>query len=324
MVVMDVSLLLRAFSIFAIVASHFGLIHLTGGALYLIALSGFNFIKFTQPKLGFNSDRAETFNDLSFLKKYYRFVRKLAVPTVLYLIVLYLALGEFHFFGLFLISNFMGPNYAGGLSYWFIEVLLQIYVVFSIVLMIKPVRMAMTINSFKFFTFFSVISFAFAIACEWVYDSSHLLGRLPHLMLYIFSAGALVACSKTISQKILTSFIVTAMTADSLIHSFGDSQTVLFVGLMLTIWVPTISIPKIVSIPIKYMALSSLFIYLSHFQTRSLVRKFLEDPHPAISVTAAIIVGIAMASLWKRREDMLQASKTFFLWTRQKILFSKT
>ena len=35
MCAIDVSLLLRAFSIFAIVASHFGLIHLTGGRFTL-------------------------------------------------------------------------------------------------------------------------------------------------------------------------------------------------------------------------------------------------------------------------------------------------
>ncbi|WP_055731708.1 hypothetical protein [Agarivorans gilvus] len=279
---LEVSILLRAFSIFAIVASHFGFIALTGGAFYLIALSGYNFVRFTLPKFGFSADKPESVDGIGFLQKYFRFVIKIIVPTCLYMILLYTVFGEFHWFGLFLMGNWLGPNYAHGFSYWFLDVLIQIYVLFACLLIIKPVRWQLTLAPYRFFAVATVISVLVRFLFLSQFDTSALMDRLPHLMFYMFVLGALISLSKTTTQKWLTTGILTLVCLYDLLHDFGGNVTVMYFGLLATLWVPAIPFPKLLALPITTIAMSSLFIYLCHFQARSLVQKILHDPSPAI------------------------------------------
>ncbi|WP_427983570.1 hypothetical protein [Agarivorans sp.] len=307
---LEVSVLLRAFSIFAIVASHFGFIALTGGAFYLIALSGYNFVRFTLPKFGFSAEKPETVEGISFLQKYFRFVVKIIVPTCLYLILLYSVFGEFHWFGLFLMGNLMGPNYAHGFSYWFLDVLIQIYVLFACILMIKPLRWQLTIEPYRFFAVATVISVIVRFLFLSQFDTNALMDRLPHLMFYMFVLGALISLSQTTSQKLLTSGLLTLVCLYDLINDFGGNVTMMYFGLLATLWMPAIPFPKLLARPITLVAMSSLFIYLCHFQARSLAQKLLHEPSPAVCTLFALIIGIIASELWKRRHRLFNSVKT--------------
>lgn len=297
----DTSLLLRALSIFIIVANHFGFFSVAGGALYLIALSGFNFIRFTLVKFDAVPGYPNELPFSRFFNIYFRFVGKLIIPTCLYTLFIYIVIGKFFIFGLLLISNFWGPDYAEGLSYWFLEVLLQIYLLFSVVMVIKPLRIFMAKRPFEFFLFLSLLTYGIARICLFLFDTQPLLNRLPHLLLYVFVMGGLVTCSSTMKQKIVASCTISLVCIEGLIQNFGDMFTFMYFALIATLWVPSIHIPNVFYIPVRVVAMSSLFIYLSHFQTHRFLEKAFGEQHPGVPVLAALVVGIILSSLWQRR-----------------------
>ncbi|PKF80370.1 hypothetical protein CW749_07335 [Vibrio sp. vnigr-6D03] len=302
----DVSLLLRAFSIFAIVAGHFDFANLLGGALYLICLSGFNFIKFTVPKFNLGTFHSKNEEVGHCLTTYSRFLIKIIIPTCLYLLLINVLLGRFHPYSILLVSNYIGPSYADGVTVWFIEVLIQIYILFALFLLFAPIRRWMKASPYLLFLCLTIVTYIVSMVSMWKFDTSDLLHRLPHLMLYLFCLGALVANSKTTIQKSLASVLVLGICTPNLISSFGDNMTFLFIAMQITIWLPAIRVPAPLGKLITLVAMSSLFIYLSHFQAKSLLEKVIHNPSPELSVVFALLVGIILSHLWRSRGKALQ------------------
>lgn len=297
----DTTLLLRAFAIFAIVSGHFGFIGLAGGAYFLISLSGYNFVKFTRPKLFNNSE--EKLKILT--KKYFRFIIKLIIPTFLYLLLLHSAFGEIHFYSLFLVSNFIGPEYAGGFSYWFLEVLIQIYLVFFLFIALPSSRKLIKNSPFTFFLCGTGICYLISLFFTSNFDTSSLLNRFPHLLMYLFFLGGLLATSDSVRKKAVSSFLVFVITLYPLIAEFDGRTVFLIVACLMTLWLPRVYIPSFIGWVIEKIALSSLFIYLSHFQARSLIGKLVDTPSPWMETVFALLVGIVIAESWKRRKTVL-------------------
>lgn len=296
----DTTLFLRAFSIVAIVSGHFDFFHVSGGAYFLIALAGYNFMRFLFPKCGFEQNRVEVDVGYGFLRPYYVFVLKIFLPTFLYLFLVYAILGKFYPAGLFMYSNFYGHAHTGGISYWFIEVLLQIYVLFSLVLLNGGARVRLAKNSYGFLFSATVIAYAVALFCQQLWDTEHLYNRLPHLLIYIFFAGALCYRSDTAKKRAATTALLTALCTSQVIRDFGGTFTFLYFGLLLTIWAREIPFPRVLFAPVKLIATSTLFIYLCHFQARSLLNKALVEPAPGLSVLFALLAGCVFSYLWKR------------------------
>ena len=296
----DFTLFLRAVAIVAIVSGHFDFIHVSGGGYYLIALAGYSFMRFVYPKCGFEQNRVGAITEYGFLKPYYGFVLKIFLPTFLYLCLVYAVLGKFYLAGLFMFSNFYGHAYTGGISYWFIEVLLQIYVLFSLVLLIGKARTLLAENSYSFLFAATIIAYAVALLCQQLWDTEYLYNRLPHLLIYIFFAGALCYRSDTTKKRVATTALVTVLCASEVIRDFGGMFTVFYFGLLLTIWIKEIVFPRVLFVPVKIVATSTLFIYLCHFQARSLLNKLVADPAPGFSVLFALVIGCLFAYLWKR------------------------
>lgn len=307
---LDTTVFLRALSIVAIVAGHFHVGFVVGGAFFLIALAGFNFVKYTLPKL--DLDDSSGFSIKHFTSTYFNFVKKIIIPTCLYLMFVYAVLGEFHIYGLLLVSNFIGPGYANGLSFWFVEVLIQIYIVFSLIFLFYPLRQFLRKNTFVFFLILTILSYLFRILSLCIFDTSGLLDRLPHLMLYMFAMGGAIALSDSTFKKLVTTCLVVFTSLQPLITNFGDKYSFLFFSCLAILWLPVITIPKLFSKFFNVIAMSSLFIYLVHFQARSLLQKIWTNPHPLLSVFFAVIVGIACSYLWKRRSSYMAMIKGIF------------
>ncbi|MGR5237719.1 hypothetical protein [Vibrio alfacsensis] len=310
---LDLSIAFRFISIFAIVAGHFNFIHMPGGAYYLIFLSGFNFILFTVPKSNCLVDNSSTFSPSEFYSVYFSFLFKILLPTVIYTIFLYLVLGEFHIGGILMISNFYGPMYASGLSFWFIEVLVQIYLLFAVIFYAN-----VKYFNFKKAPYISmllgfVLTYFISFVCRILWDTSAWLDRFPHLMIYMFFGGALVALSVTKKQKLISSLIISVILIELISFPWNDRIIFLYIGAMSTLWVKYLTIPNVINKVITLCAMSSLFVYLTHFQSLSLIKKFNSDIHPAYVLIFAFFVGIALTRLWKQKYKLVNFSKKLLI-----------
>nr|WP_145997835.1 hypothetical protein [Vibrio sp. vnigr-6D03] len=164
----------------------------------------------------------------------------------------------------------------------------------------------MKASPYLLFLCLTIVTYIVSMVSMWKFDTSDLLHRLPHLMLYLFCLGALVANSKTTIQKSLASVLVLGICTPNLISSFGDNMTFLFIAMQITIWLPAIRVPAPLGKLITLVAMSSLFIYLSHFQAKSLLEKVIHNPSPELSVVFALLVGIILSHLWRSRGKALQ------------------
>lgn len=305
---LDVSILLRAISIFSIVAGHFHWLGIPGGAAYLIYLSGFNFILFTCPKVPNLVNKSDDFLPSEFYSRYFSFLWKLILPTLLYTVFLYTFLGEFYVGGLLMISNFYGPMYANGLTFWFLEVLIQIYLLFAILFYVNKKFFIFKFYPYRTMLISFLFFYIFSVVCRLIWDTSDLLDRLPHLMIYMFFGGALSALSKTNKQKMLTTIAVSIILVDLLLFGWNSRILFLYCGAVITIWARFIMVPYFIKKIVTLCALSSLFIYLTHFQSLSLIQKFDNDISPAYEVLFAFVVGIIIAKLWKSRAKLADYS----------------
>jgi len=300
----DVSLLLRAISIFSIVAGHFHWVGVPGGAYYLIFLSGFNFILFTSSKVTCLNYASKSFNSSEFYSIYFGFMWKIILPTLLYTVFLFSFLGVFYPASIFLISNFVAPMYGEGLSFWFIEVLVQIYFLFAIVFYTNKYWFWFKKYAYESFLILFVLFFFISLTCRLMWDTSDLLDRLPHLMLYIFLAGSATALSNSIKKKIITTLALSLILLDLFVFGFNSRIMFLYLGALVTTWLPYILMPQVFGKVIFYSAISSLFIYLTHFQTLSLLERLSMDQYPGLNVFAAFAVGVLITQIWKRREKI--------------------
>lgn len=297
----DITILLRGFSIFSIVSGHFGFVGMVGGAFYLIFLSGYNFVKFTLPKT-INSQNNNSFCVTLFTKNYFNFLIKLLIPVLLYTIVVYTLLGRPYFAGLFLVSNFYGPDYGQGLSFWFLEVLVQIYLLFYLLALSNKYYNWLGKNPFVSFLIAFIFWFLASLLCRYFWDTTAWLDRFPHLMIYIFLLGALIASINTFKEKMIASLCVASVCFEFYFYGFSGRSLFLIIGSLLTIWVSVLSVPIFLHKFIYTIAMSSLFIYLSHFQARSLLMKMPVEWPPLLTVSFALLFGVVMAKSWKNRK----------------------
>lgn len=299
---LDVTIIFRAFSILMIVSGHFGFVNIPGGSYFLIFLSGYNFILFTAQKVPNLVNADIEFSGKSFLVVYFNFLKKIIIPTLLYTVFLYAVLGEFHLPGLLLISNFYGPMYANGLTFWFLEVLVQIYLLFGLLFFLNKIFFFYKFCSYCFFSFGFFVSYLISVVCRCIWDTSFWLDRFPHLMIYMFFAGACVALSKTKKLKLISSLIISFCFLEFFIFGLDAKVVFLLFSIYCTIWFPCLKLPTILCKTLKIIALSSLFIYLTHFQSLSLIRKFNSDIEPVYTVLFALLVGVIISKFWKLKD----------------------
>lgn len=299
---LDVTIFLRAFSIFAIVSGHFGFVGLAGGAFYLILLSGYNFVKFTLPKSNLNL----TFTHIVFFKMYFGFLLRIITPVLLYTATIYILLGKNYIAGFLLISNFYGPGYGEGLTFWFIEVLFQIYLLFYVISLTNLFYNWLGRAPFIGFLVGFILLFCISVLCRIFWNTSAWLDRFPHLMIYMFFLGALIASTKNYKQKLIASTCAIFVALEFYVFEFNSKTSFLIVGALITIWARTISVPVFLYKSIYLVAISSLFIYLCHFQAKSLLEKIPIDWPPFVTVSFAILVGVIMSNSWKKRSLVIQ------------------
>jgi len=280
-------ILLRAFAIAAIVSGHFNLVNYGGGGAYLLLmLAGVGFARFQLPAMIRNQSVASSWVSLA----------RVIVPTVGYLALLQIGLREPEWRTLLLISNLVEAHMAGGLSYWFVEVYVQIFVVLLAAFSLRPLRDAWSRRPWhSALVLFAIAALIHSVVYQF-WNTEYLFNRVPHRLLWLVAGGALLVTARSKQQL---AFAIAAIVAMSLL-SWGFDSPSLVVSLAAAIiaFVPTLQIPKLFVRPLAEVAAASLFIYLSHFQFARIVEKVLGAQSPLLAFALAIVGGIVLARLY--------------------------
>jgi|GEM_PF-3640710 len=273
----DLPTLLRLSAITLIVSGHFGLFEYGGGgATLLMVIVGYNIATFKLSKVL----KTGSIMPVAMM------IIKVMIPTIAYLLLIQLYYDSFRLIDVLLISNFIEAHHPMGFSYWFIEVYIQIQLILLLLLAIPKVRAMLSRNiKLTSFIFVAVTVLTFLI-CDAIWDTHNLYRRLPWLMMWLIAFGFAARFTETLTEK---SLLTVAFFASAYLY-YGEFNWYLSISVALLIYNPPLKLPKKASKILSFFAAGSLFIYLTHFQTKSILEKLIGDI-PAIHTLAAIIIG---------------------------------
>ena len=283
------SVFLRAVSIALVVAAHFGLVDVAGGTAALFLLSGNSFAKYQLNAL----TRTGT------LVSAYKLMVKIAAPTVAYTLLLQLKSSRIRFPTLLLYSNFLDPNYDGGLGFWFVMVLLQCLAILTLLLAWGPARRFATRSPFRYGLALLAASWLASALGPLVWNTDRLYDRVPHMALWFMAAGWCIAYADTSQRKLGTVVLLAALTMASATLERDASIWFPFLGGTAIMLRDRIPLPNLLGALVNTVASASLFIYLTHFQIGSILSRLLGVKLPVLGVAIGLAGGVLAWKAWE-------------------------
>ena len=278
---LDTTVALRALAILFVVASHVDLVPLEGGAHLLLALAGFNFARFQLSAAG--DARTRLRHGLAGLAQ-------LLVPSVLWVGAAGILVGSYGLTtALFVRELVNSSEWDDQWQLWFLESLVWITAAALALTCVPVLHRLERRTPFRFAL--AVLAVAAAARFAEVGLRAGPTQRYTTLVVaFFFVLGWAGARATTPRQRLLVSGLAAALT----IGFFGQvhREVIVLGGFLLMMWLPHVTVPRLLARGAGVLAGASLFIYLTHWQ----VYPALEDAgHPWLALVASLTVGIAYA-----------------------------
>ncbi len=295
---LDPATLTRAFFMICIVAEHLDTFIYSrnwGAAYFLFMLCGYSVIRFQWPEISRTGKISTIFGT----------VFNVAIPTILVVAFMQTWARTFEPKPLLLISNWFDPRQYHIAYYYFAEIYIQLLLVVAGMLSFSRVREALGKNPMLFCTVFVAIATVTSWMVERVWDTNYIFHRTPIWYLWTVAAGMLMASARDVQSRILSLLIVSI--AVLLHHGYTSASAYIIGGSAVLLFGSAIRVPSMVKSLISEIAGSSMFMYLSHAQVRSIVIRLFHGPRPWIAFYAAIAFGIVFAHVYHWIERRVRA-----------------
>jgi hypothetical protein len=285
---LDVTVLLRAVGILAVVVSHATELAVVGGAHVLLAVTGFNLGRF---QLAAQREGAPP-------SRLWSTVGRIAVPTAVWTGLVVLLTDELRWANVALLTPLVdAPTGQGLWRYWYVESLTWLLVAVAVLARWPRLR---DLHRRR------------PRACAWgalgagLLLRSELFGWLdgtasrfqPHNLVWVLALGWVAERATTTRERLAVSAVAVASVAGA----FPEVQrgAAVVTGVLLLTWLRTVPLPARLHRPLGVLAGASLFVYLTHYQVLGLLERF----GPAVAVPVALVVGVAVSraySSWTSR-----------------------
>ena len=285
--------LTRAFFMICIVALHLDTFVYSsnwGAAYFLYMLAGYSIMRFQWPEI----DRTGKVDTL------FGTALRVAIPTFLVIVAMQLWARTLEPKPLLLISNWFDPSQYKVAYYYFAEIYIQLLLVVGALLSVSTVR-----EFFRNHPVASCIIFlAFAMMLSWmverVWDTNYIYHRTPIWYLWTIAAGMLMASAREWPSRVLAMGILAV--AILMHHGLTSASGYMVSASALVLFWPEIVVPAFAKTIVAEIAASSMFMYLSHDQVRSLVTRLFHGPMPWIALFGAIRFVIVLSRSYHRLE----------------------
>ncbi len=271
---------IRAVAILAIMAQHFELVNVLGGAHVLLAAAGFNFSRFTMGAV----DRRDSSRPLIPI------LTRIMIPTTAWVLAVSLLKGSVDWSVVTYVSH-LNPE-AGG--YWFIEVLVQILVLAGLVFSVPKLRALHRLSPYLFAVAALTVSLYLRYGLDAIWPTEHLGFKVLHMSLWLFAIGWVAEQSRAAWQRLALT-AVTLVTVPGLFDSTSRTLVIL-AGVAALIWLPIVLVPAPLHRVLGAVGAASLYLYLVHFQ----VNTALGVDEPILKLGVALVCGLVAAAVWSR------------------------
>lgn len=273
----EMSIVLRAVAIMLVLGTHANLFVIPGGAHLLLAVCGYNFVRF---QLAGESPRTRARSGL-------RSLAHLVIPSVIWIGAVAVVLRTYDLSTVFLLNGAFGSDsWTVQWQFWFLEAIVWMQVVTLGLLSLPLVHLSWRRHPFGFALAFSAAALAARYALVGI-EAGPTERYTPSIVLWCFALGWLIAAARTPWQRVVASILAIVGVAGF----FGDPQREAIVagGLLLLVWVAAIPVPRVVARVLVSLAAASLYIYLTHWQ----IYPYLEMKVPILAVLSSVAVGLA-------------------------------
>lgn len=303
----------RAFFMICIVARHteaFIYSSNWGAAYFLITLAGYSVARFQLPEIIRTGS----------VRTLWGTVRSVAIPTLLMVAMLELVIRKFELPALFLVSNFVDPNTIRGYTFYFVEFYIQILVLAALLFSFRAVR-----ESFRVRPMASALALLVAVSVldwgiELVWNGDYNYDRTPWHYSWAFALGMVLSAAKDLPTKILA----LAVSIVAVLIGWQLTSAAFYVGggCAFVLFVRAFVVPAPVKVLVAEIAGASMFIYLTHYQMISLVKKVSGEHMPWVSLILSIIGGVIGAHVYSWGERKFLQSRVY-AWAERKVLQSR-
>lgn len=286
----------RAFAIYLVVASHLGVTTL-GGNWTLMIVSGLNFAKF----------QLRTVEKEKTVAPILRLMLKLAIPCLLFTLFAQiwdhtLHGARFSIGSWFFLDNFVDPRpFKGGESPWFVDLLLQCWLVMAGLLATRAVRQFALRRTYAFGLLLLGASWLISVIVPLLIDPDRTWKLVPYMYLWLMAFGWCAAYSRNDRERVVTSIALVILNAiDVYFHVGLVIHWWTVVGGLAIIWLDEIPIelPRLVMEALIGAAGASLFIYLTHLSFVHVLRIVWKDCPPIVLVGWAMLGGFFVWKGW--------------------------
>lgn len=270
----EMNVVLRAVAIVAIVGSHTSFLNVRGGAHVLLAVAGFNAARFHLARLARSATDAARGLLASALR--------VAVPAAIWIGGWVAITDRYSLSNVLMVNSLAGPSRWGERwQYWFIEVLVHILVGLALLVAVPPVRRLVRDRGFEVAVALTVVGLALRYDAAGIGDAERLIHRADSV-LWFFTLGWAAFLAAGAKQRL----VLTALLAAGIPHYFesGRRETYVAVGVLALIWVARVRLPAVALPPLRVLAASSLYVYLTHWQL-----------YPAVAAATSPLVALAVS-----------------------------
>ncbi|MBT2517455.1 AMP-binding protein [Streptomyces sp. ISL-90] len=277
---METSVLLRAAAIVLIVATHTDLIDVKGGAHLLLAVAGYNLVRF----------RVTAASGTARVTGLLRAAAWIAVPAVLWIGGVAVTTGFYDPSTAVLLNGVFGQQsvWTEQWQFWFLEAIIWTLVGVAALLAIPWVDRFERRHPFGLALILLAVAFAARVLVIGGIEAVR-VERYAVLSVVAFVVlGWLIARADTLTRRLIASCAVLVVAPGF----FGEPlrEAIIVAGCLLLCWMPVLRVPRVLVPVIVVLAASSMYVYLTHWQ----VYPPIEEVSPTLATVASFAVGIVV------------------------------
>jgi acyl-CoA synthetase (AMP-forming)/AMP-acid ligase II len=283
---LDTSVALRAIAIVLIVGSHADLFVAQGGAHLLLAAFGFNLARF---QLSGRPGRRST--------GLLRSVAQFAIPAVVWIGAVAMISGSYRLTTVFLLNGFLPGDgrWHAQWDFWFLELAVWSMLGLAALCAVRRVDRLERAHPFGFALAFLGVALAVRFAVTGVEAGLVERYTLP-AALWLIALGWAGARATRWQQRLMLSVVTVGATFGFLGNPAREA--VIAVGILVLLWLPAVTLPRMLVPAVTALAGASMFIYLTHWQ----VFPAWEKRVPLVGTLLSLLVGIVVWRLYRVTE----------------------
>ena len=290
----EMNVVLRAVAIVAIVGSHTSFMNVRGGAHVLLAVAGFNAARFHISRAGRSAADA--------VRGLLTSAARVAVPAAAWIGGWVALTDRYSLSNVLMVNSIAGPSRWGERwQYWFIEVLVHILVGVALLVAVPPVRRLLRERGFEVAVALTVAGLALRYDLFGFANTERLIHRADSVV-WFFTLGWGAWLARGTRQRA----ILTALLLAGIPHYFesGRRESYVAIGVLALIWFARVRMPAAALPPLRVLASSSLYVYLTHWQLYPAVA---EATSPLVALAVSLAAGALVWTGVERGGDVAKA-----------------